>query len=209
LNFTKEVKLFTGLIEEVGKAKEIKRSSKGARLKVECHKVLEGTKIGDSVAVNGDCLTVVEIGNNYLSFDVSYETLTRTTLGLLKTGETVNLERALKLGDRLGGHLLLGHVDTTTKVLSIKREGEGFRFFFKLPGRFSHLIVEKGSIGIDGISLTVAELSKEHFTTAIIPLTYENTNLKHKKPGNTVNLEFDIIGKYLERFTAKYFKTLR
>ena len=196
--------MFTGLVEELGKVKEIKRSSKGAKLKVECRKVLGGTKLGDSIAVNGVCLTVVELGNNYLSFDISYETLSRTTLGLLKVGEAVNLERALKLGDRLGGHILLGHVDTTTKVLSIKKEGEGFRFSFKLPLQYSHLVVEKGSVGIDGISLTVAELFKEHFTTAVIPLTYQKTNLQYKRAGSTVNLEFDIIGKYLERFSSNY-----
>lgn len=191
--------MFTGLVEEVGKVREIKKSSKGAKLKVECKSVLEGTKIGDSIAVNGVCLTVVELGENYLSFDISYETLRRSSLSLIKPGSPVNLERALKLGDRLGGHILQGHVDTTTKITAIKREGEGYIFTFKLPKAYTHLVVEKGSIGIDGISLTIADIFPDSFTVAVIPHTFEKTNLKFKKPGDAVNLEFDIIGKYVEK----------
>jgi len=191
--------MFTGLVEEVGKVREIKKSSKGAKLKVECKSVLEGTKIGDSIAVNGVCLTVVELGENYLSFDISYETLRRSSLSLIKPGSPVNLERALKLGDRLGGHILQGHVDTTTKITAIKREGEGYTFTFKLPKAYTHLVVEKGSIGIDGISLTIADIFPDSFTVAVIPHTFEKTNLKFKKPGDAVNLEFDIIGKYVEK----------
>ena len=191
--------MFTGLVEEVGKVREIKKSSKGAKLKVECKNVLEGTKIGDSIAVNGVCLTVVELGENYLSFDISYETLRRSSLSLIKPGSPVNLERALKLGDRLGGHILQGHVDTTTKITAIKREGEGYTFTFKLPKAYTHLVVEKGSIGIDGISLTIADIFPDSFTVAVIPHTFEKTNLKFKKPGDAVNLEFDIIGKYVEK----------
>ncbi|MEO2065108.1 MAG: riboflavin synthase [Desulfurobacteriaceae bacterium] len=191
--------MFTGIVEEIGKVKGIKKGSKSSKLTIKCRAVLEGTRIGDSIAVNGVCLTVVEIGRELLTFDVSYETLKRTTLSLLKPGESVNLERALRLGDRLGGHILQGHVDTTTKVTSIKREGEGYRFSFKLPKEYSHLVVEKGSIGIDGISLTVAELLPDSFSVAVIPHTFENTNLKFKRSGNLVNLEFDIIGKYVEK----------
>ncbi|RKQ63418.1 riboflavin synthase alpha chain [Thermovibrio guaymasensis] len=191
--------MFTGIVEEVGKVKGIKKGSKSSKLTIECRVVLEGTRVGDSIAVNGVCLTVVEIGRELLTFDVSYETLKRTTLSLLKPGENVNLERALRLGDRLGGHILQGHVDTTTKVTSIKREGEGYRFSFKLPKEYSHLVVEKGSIGIDGISLTVAELLPDSFSVAVIPHTFENTNLKFKRSGSLVNLEFDIIGKYVEK----------
>ncbi len=191
--------MFTGIVEEVGKVKGIKKGSKSSKLTIKCRVVLEGTRVGDSIAVNGVCLTVVEIGRELLTFDVSYETLKRTTLSLLKPGESVNLERALRLGDRLGGHILQGHVDTTTKVTSIKREGEGYRFSFKLPKEYSHLVVEKGSIGIDGISLTVAELLPDSFSVAVIPHTFENTNLKFKRSGSLVNLEFDIIGKYVEK----------
>jgi len=191
--------MFTGLVEEVGKVVELKRFSSSGRLKVGCYRILDDVKEGDSVAVNGVCLTVVEIGVNYLVFDVSAETLRRTTVGTLKPKEAVNLERALKLSDRLGGHILQGHVDTTTKVMGIKREGNGFIFTFRLPPQFSHLVVEKGSIGIDGISLTVANLFADSFTVAVIPHTYENTNLKYRKPGELVNVEFDIIGKYVDR----------
>ena len=191
--------MFTGLIEEVGRVEEVKRSSKGGRLKVKCTKVTEDVKIGDSVAVNGVCLTATEVGKNYLTFDVSYETLKRSSLSLIRPGEAVNLERALKVGDRLGGHILQGHVDATTKITKIEREGDGFRFYFKIPRGFEHLLVEKGSVGIDGISLTVAELFKELFSVAVIPHTYENTNLKFKRAGDVVNVEFDILGKYVER----------
>ena len=194
--------MFTGLVEEVGKVVELRKRSKGAVLKIGCSRVVDGTKVGDSVAVNGVCLTVVEIGGNYLEFFVSSETLQRSNLGRLATGEPVNLERALKLGDRLGGHIVQGHVDAVTKVVGIKREGEGYRFLFKLPQAFVHLVVEKGSIAVDGISLTVASLEPETFSVAVIPHTYENTNLKWKRAGSTVNLEFDLIGKYVERMLS-------
>lgn len=191
--------MFTGLVEEVGEVKEIKRREKGALLTVKCRTVLEGTKIGDSIAVNGVCLTVTEVTKGSLSFFVSNETLKRSNLGGLHQKEVVNLERALKVGDRLGGHIVQGHVDTVTKITGIKREGESFIFSFKLPKEYSHLIVEKGSVAIDGISLTVASLNSDSFSVAVIPHTYENTNLKWKRVGNRVNLEFDLIGKYVER----------
>ena len=191
--------MFTGLIEEVGEVKEVRRRGKGALLTVRCSKVLEGTKIGDSIAVNGVCLTVVEMGKDFLSFFVSNETLQRSNLGELRPKTPVNLERALKVGDRLGGHIVQGHVDTTIKITGIKREGESFIFTFKLPKEYSHLLIEKGSIAIDGISLTVARLGSEEFLVAVIPHTYENTNLRWKRVGNRVNLEFDLIGKYVER----------
>ncbi len=191
--------MFTGLIEEVGTVKKIRKGGKGALLSVRCSKVLEGTKIGDSVAVNGVCLTVVEMGKEYLSFFVSNETLQRSNLGELRPKTPVNLERALKIGDRFGGHIVQGHVDTVTKITGIKREGESYRFIFRLPEKFSHLLIEKGSIAIDGISLTVASLKTDTFSVAVIPHTYENTNLKWKRTGDTVNVEFDLIGKYIER----------
>ena len=191
--------MFTGLVEEVGEVKDVRRRGKGALLSVKCSKVLEGTEIGDSVAVNGVCLTVVELGRDFLSFFVSNETLQRSNLGELRPKTPVNLERALRVGDRLGGHIVQGHVDTVTKITGIKREGESYRFFFKLPEKFSHLLIEKGSVAIDGISLTVASLGKETFSVAVIPHTYENTNLRWKRVGNSVNVEFDLIGKYVER----------
>ncbi len=191
--------MFTGLVEEVGKVRGILKRSGGVQLRVECSKVIEDSKVGDSICVNGVCLTVVEVKGSSLTFFLSPETLKRSSLYLLKVGDFVNLERALKLSDRLGGHILQGHVDATTKVTGIKREGESFRFTFALPRNFAHLLVEKGSIGIDGISLTVASISPNSFSVAVIPHTYENTNLKLKRTGDLVNLEFDIIGKYVER----------
>ncbi|WP_457754842.1 riboflavin synthase [Thermovibrio ammonificans] len=191
--------MFTGLVEEVGEVVRFGRSSKGGTLLVEAPLCSQGTKLGDSIAVNGVCLTVTKVEGNRLEFFVSPETLKRSNLSQLRPGFRVNLERALKLGDRLGGHLLLGHVDTTTKIEGIRREGDSFLFLFKLPRSFSHLLVEKGSIGIDGISLTVAGLFPTTFSVAVIPHTLNNTNLKFRKPGETVNLEFDVIGKYVVR----------
>ena len=195
--------MFTGLVEEIGRVLSLKKSFQSAVLKVGCQKITEDMKIGDSISVNGVCLTVVSFGKDSVTFDVSGETLRRSNIGILKTNDFVNLERALRFSDRLGGHILQGHVDTTTKVVGIKREGAGFLFSFKLPPAYRHLIVEKGSIGIDGISLTIAALFADTFSVAVIPHTYENTTLKFRKPGDIVNLEFDIIGKYVERM-CKY-----
>ncbi len=196
--------MFTGLVEEVGTVGEFRKVSREALLTIRCNKVTEGTIVGDSISVNGVCLTVVKITGDLLAFDVSFETLKRTNIGSLKVGDKVNLERALQVGARLGGHIVQGHVDTTTKVLSIKREQKGFTFQFQLPQKFKHLIVEKGSVGIDGISLTVAEITGSSFSVAVIPHTYENTNLKFRKPGDTVNVEFDIIGKYVEALVKNF-----
>ena len=195
--------MFTGLVEEIGRVLSLKKSFQSAVLKVGCQKITEDIKIGDSISVNGVCLTVVSFGKDSVIFDVSGETLRRSNIGILKTNDFVNLERALRFSDRLGGHILQGHVDTTTKVVGIKREGTGFLFSFKLPPAYRHMIVEKGSIGIDGISLTIATLFADTFSVAVIPHTYENTTLKFRKPGDIVNLEFDIIGKYVERM-CKY-----
>ncbi len=191
--------MFTGLVEEVGRVLSLKKSSQSAVLKVGCQKITEDIKIGDSISVNGVCLTVVSFEKGFVTFDVSAETLRRSNIGILKTKDFVNLERALRFSDRLGGHILQGHVDTITKVVGIKREGTGFLFSFRLPPAYRHLVVEKGSIGIDGISLTIATLFADTFSVAVIPHTYENTTLKLKRPGDIVNLEFDIIGKYVER----------
>ncbi|GAB6077109.1 riboflavin synthase [Desulfurobacterium crinifex] len=191
--------MFTGLVEEVGRVLSLKKSSQSAVLKVGCQKITEDVKIGDSISVNGVCLTVVSFEKDSVTFDVSAETLRRSNIGTLRTNDFVNLERALRFSDRLGGHILQGHVDTITKVVGIKREGTGFLFSFKLPPAYRHLVVEKGSIGIDGISLTIATLFADIFSVAVIPHTYENTTLKLKRPGDIVNLEFDIIGKYVER----------
>jgi len=194
--------MFTGIVEELGKVVKT-----GEKLTIQCNKVKEETELGDSIAVNGVCLTVVEMGNNYLSFNVSKETLLRSNLRFLKVGSFVNLERALKVGDRLGGHILQGHVDTVAMVKEVRREGGGFfKFSFELPFKYKELIVEKGSVGIDGISLTVAEIKYGYFSVAVIPHTYENTTLKFRKIGDMVNLEFDIIGKYVKAMIKNWNK---
>ncbi len=195
--------MFTGLVEEVGHIKEIIKKGKSAVLIVSCKKVTEGSKPGDSIAVNGICLTVTKIENGIISFDLSFETVEKTAFKFLKPKTAVNLERALKVGDRLGGHILQGHVDTTAKVTGIKKVGESYIFTLKVSPKFTNLIVEKGSIGIDGISLTITEIKQENFSIAVIPTTYKATTLKFRRPGDIVNLEFDIIGKYIERILNK------
>ena len=187
--------MFTGLIEDLGKVIDISVSSKGAELVVETK--LSDIKIGDSVAVNGACLTVTEIRGNKYSFDVSPETLKRTNLGLLKRGDYVNLERALKVGDRLGGHIVQGHVDFTSKIKALKFLGEHYELVIEIPNNWVSYIVEKGSIAIDGISLTVNYIRNNSAYINIIPHTYERTNLRFRKNGDWVNVETDIIGKYV------------
>jgi len=191
--------LFTGLVEELGSVIYLRKSRGGAELKIKAQTVLNGTKIGDSISVSGVCLTVTEIGRGELSFFTSLETLNRTNLKFLKPRDFVNLERALTPNSRLGGHIVQGHVDAVLKVIGIRREGEGFRFEFSIPQSYEHLLVEKGSVAIDGISLTVAEISRGKFSVAVIPHTYERTTLKFRRAGDLVNVEFDVIGKYVER----------
>ena len=191
--------MFTGLVEELGSVIYLRKSQGGAELKIKAQTVLNGTKIGDSISVSGVCLTVTEIGRGELSFFTSLETLNRTNLKFLKPRDFVNLERALTPNSRLGGHIVQGHVDAVLKVIGIRREGEGFRFEFSIPQSYEHLLVEKGSVAIDGISLTVAEISRGKFSVVVIPHTYERTTLKFRRAGDLVNVEFDVIGKYVER----------
>ncbi|RUM29338.1 MAG: riboflavin synthase [Aquifex sp.] len=187
--------MFTGLIEDLGKVIDISVSSKGAKLVVETK--LSDIKIGDSVAVNGACLTVTEIRGSKYSFDVSPETLKRTNLGLLKRGDYVNLERALKVGDRLGGHIVQGHVDFTSKIKALRFLGEHYELVIEIPNDWIYYIVEKGSVAIDGISLTVNYIRNNSVYINIIPHTYERTNLRFRRNGDLVNVETDIIGKYV------------
>ncbi|GAB6066366.1 riboflavin synthase [Aquifex pyrophilus] len=193
--------MFTGLVEEVGKVLDIKLSSKGAVLTVESG--FEDVKVGDSISVNGACLTVVKVGNKSLSFDVSPETLKRTNLGLLKRGDYVNLERALKVGDRLGGHIVQGHVDFTAPIRSLRFLGEHYELVVDVPEDSKEFIVEKGSIALDGISLTVNYVKGKSVYINIVPHTYNNTNLKFKKAGDLLNVELDIIGKYVVNYLKR------
>jgi len=187
--------MFTGIIEEVGSV----RSALPGRLVIAATKVLEDTKKGDSIAVNGACLTVTELSSDSFSVDVMPETLRRTNLGLLRPGDGVNLERPLAVGGRFGGHFVQGHVDDTGRVVSATREGEAYLLRFEAPKEIMRYIVRKGFIAVDGVSLTVVECDATSFTVSLVGYTTENTNLSGRKAGDVVNLEVDIIAKYVER----------
>ncbi len=190
--------MFTGLVESVGRVEGLLLSSEGGRLSVESE--LRDVSIGDSVAVNGVCLTAVKVEGGRLSFDVSEETLRRSNLSRLRRGDLVNLERALAVSSRLGGHMLQGHVDTTLRVLELSKKGEHWLLKIELPQEWRVYVVEKGSVGIDGISLTVNYVGADSFSINIIPHTYQNTNLRTRRVGDLVNVEFDIIGKYVVNY---------
>jgi len=192
--------IFTGLVIETGSVRRIDRRPDGALIVIAAGIVLEGTRIGDSISINGADLTVIELGSDYFSADASLETLRRTTLGNLAPGAGVNLERALAVGERLGGHMVQGHVDGTGKVLSIKPEGNARRVRIQYPVELGKYIAMKGSITVDGISLTVAAMvGADSFEVAIIPHTWQNTIIRYYKPGDHVNLEVDVLAKYVER----------
>jgi riboflavin synthase len=194
--------MFTGIVEELGSVTKLRREGDAARLTIGASAVLEGTVLGDSICVNGVCLTVVETGKKEFSADVASETLRVTNLGEMKTGARVNLERALQLSSRIGGHLVSGHVDAVGRVREKREEGNGWRIFFDAPDSVLRYVIRKGSIAIDGISLTVADVDKAGFSIAMIPHTAKLTTLGFKSAGNSVNLEADIIGKYVERLLA-------
>ncbi len=194
--------MFTGIIEEMGSVKGLRREAGAARLAVSASLVLEGTAIGDSICVNGVCLTVVEMDGSAFSADVAKETLKVTNLGDLRAGQKVNLERALRLSARIGGHLVTGHVDAVGRIREKKQEGNSWRMFIETPGNALPYIIKKGSVAVDGISLTVADVEKMGFSIAMIPHTAKLTTLGFKSAGDSVNLETDIIGKYVERLLA-------
>ena len=191
--------MFTGIIEEVGQVKSIKEGTISSTILVEASKVLENTKIGDSICTNGVCLTVIEINKNEFKADVMAETLRRSNLGSLKKGSKVNLERALTLQTPLGGHLVSGHIDGVGKIIEIKPEDNATWFYIELDKKLLRYVVEKGSIAIDGISLTVAYVDNRGFKVSIIPHTSKETILLTKKVSDEVNIECDIVGKYIEK----------
>ncbi len=191
--------IFTGLIMEVGRVRRLDRRAGGAYFQIECHKVLQGTKIGDSITVNGVDLTVTTLSDKEFTADASLETLSRSTLGELRVGARVNLERALGVGERLGGHMVQGHVDGTASLISTTPEGNAYRLRFRVPQSLMRYIALKGSICVDGISLTVAGLGDDWFAVAVIPHTWRETTLGELKPGDRVNLEVDVLAKYVER----------
>lgn len=187
--------MFTGIVEEVGRVSRV--GSEG--LTIEAEKVLEGTKVGDSINVNGVCLTVTGTEGRGFSVEVMPETRRRTNLGRLRPGDPVNLERALPVGGRLGGHLVQGHVDTTGRVLALAREEEALLVTFSASREEMSYIVEKGFIAVDGVSLTVVDRGPSWFRVSLVRYTIENTNLGRKRPGDLVNLEVDIMAKYAQR----------
>lgn len=196
--------MFTGIIEEIGTVRRIERGAAGARLTIAAKTVLEGTKLGDSIATNGMCLTVVSMTADSFSADVMAETLRRSSLGTLQNDSPVNLERAMPANGRFGGHIVSGHIDGTGTVASQKREDNAVWVTVRTPASMLRYIVEKGSIAIDGVSLTVAAVDETGFSVSIIPHTGAQTILLGKKPGETVNLECDVIGKYVEKLLAPY-----
>jgi riboflavin synthase len=191
--------MFTGLVEEMGNVKEKIKTGDGIRFRIKAAKVLDDLKIGDSVAVNGCCLTVVERDADYFGVDTIEETLKKTNLGALSEGSFINLERPLKVDDRLGGHFVLGHVDTTGVVTDIKTLSNSHFMTVEFGKEFRKNLIYVGSVAIDGVSMTVAEVTDTTFGVGIIPHTWDVTVFGKKKLGDTVNLEFDVLGKYVER----------
>ena len=190
--------MFTGIVEEIGTLRQVISGSSSGSIRISAKKVLENTKIGDSIAVNGVCLTVTSLSSDGFTADVMPETLRRTNLGSLKSGAPVDLERAMAADGRFGGHLVSGHIDGTGTIASLKNEGNAVWVQIKAPGPILQLIVEKGSITIDGISLTVASVSEDSFQVSVIPHTGSETILLRKKVGDMVNLENDIVAKYVQ-----------
>lgn len=191
--------MFTGIVEEMGTVRRLTQTPNRCELELAAAKVLEDTRIGDSIAVNGVCLTVIRMNDDGFTADVMPETLRRSNLGTLKPGSAVNLERAMVANGRFGGHIVAGHIDGTGKILSMQSERNAVLVTIGAAPEILRYIVEKGSIAIDGISLTVVKVTRSDFTVSLIPHTGEETTLLRHRPGEIVNLETDIIGKYVEK----------
>jgi len=207
--------LFTGLILELGEITSINRKSGGAVLSLKSNEIASTAKLGDSIAVNGVCLTVVKSGRKELSFDLSDETLRSTNIGSLNKGDAVNLEPSLSPDSKIGGHFVTGHVDTVGKIRSRVQSGDMLKFEIEAPSKVTDFLVEKGSVAVDGISLTVVDIIKDSFTLVIIPHTAKLTTLGFKGAGDSVNIEVDILGKYVAKFlqrredkNSRFMKTL-
>jgi riboflavin synthase len=194
--------MFTGLVEQKGKLLNKIPTGDGFQFEIEAKKVLEDLSIGSSIAVNGCCLTVVKRTVSSFFVDTIEETLNKTNLGVLKEGELVNLERPLKADARLGGHFVLGHIDTVGKIENIIELSNSHWITISYPEKFKHLLIYVGSIAIDGVSMTVAQLEENHFSVGVIPHTWKETIFSNKKIGDTVNLEFDVLGKYVEKIMS-------
>jgi riboflavin synthase len=194
--------MFTGIVEELGKVVYLNKTANAARLGVEAD-IFKNSKVGDSVCINGACLTIAKLDNKKAEFDVSQETLDKTYLGKLKIGEKVNIERALKVGDRFGGHFVTGHVDCVSKILGKKEKDDNMIFEFEIQPEFKRYIINKGSVSIDGISLTIAQAREGSFLAYVIPHTAKVTTLGLKSTNDLVNVEFDMFGKYAESMLDK------
>lgn len=192
--------MFTGIVEEIGTIKKVEKGAKSSKLTIEGKKIFEDLKLGDSVAVNGVCLTVTEYTKNTFTADVMNETISRSNLGDLKTGSRVDLERAMAADGRFGGHIVSGHIDGTGRIVKTEKDDIAVWYTIAADRKIMKYIIEKGSVTIDGISLTVARVTDTDFAVSIIPHTAKETVLGFKKPGDTVNLENDVVGKYIEHF---------
>lgn len=193
--------MFTGIIEEIGTVANIERGAKSSRITISAERIFDDLKIGDSVSVNGMCATAAKISGNTFTADIMAESMRRTNLGDLKKGSRVNLERAMQLNGRFGGHIVSGHIDGTGVIISQRREDNAVWLTVGAPENIMRYIIEKGSVAIDGVSLTVASVYSDAFAVSLIPHTAEETTLLSKRTGEKVNLECDIVGKYIERFT--------
>jgi riboflavin synthase len=191
--------MFTGLVREVGEVGWLRRTDQTVQMLIKAPRTANRAKIGESIAVNGCCLTVTAQRAGQVMFDLLAESLERTNFGSLKPGSPVNLERALRVEGRLGGHFVQGHIDCTAEVVAVEERGSDVRIDIQLPGEFARYLAFKGSVAINGVSLTVSAIDEKIFTVWIIPHTLENTNLGDLEPGDRVNLEFDILAKYVER----------
>ncbi len=191
--------MFTGIIEELGRVRQIEKRGDDARIAIEARTVMAGTNNGDSISVNGVCLTALDVEPDSFAADVSKETLLRSTLGSLSAGSPVNLERAVTPATRLGGHIVQGHVDARGKFLESESHGESWTFRIAYPKEIARYLVFKGSVAVEGISLTIANLTDDYFEIAVIPKTWEVTNFSQLQAGDEVNLEVDVIAKYVER----------
>ena len=191
--------MFTGIVEEIGKIQNVKKNVKSSVLTIEGNKIFEDINIGDSISVNGVCLTVTTFSNNTFTADVMNETISRSSLGQLKNGSSVNLERAISANGRFGGHIVSGHIDGIGKIIKIEKDDNSIWYTIAVKDNLMKYIVEKGSIAIDGISLTIAKVAVNDFSISIIPHTVQETILSHRSVGDIVNIENDVIGKYVEK----------
>ena len=196
--------MFTGLIEEVGRAVALTASDRGAQLQIDAPRIAKKIRSGDSISVNGCCLTLASRRGNRLTFDLLQETIARTNLKNLHRNDRVNLERALAANERFGGHFVQGHIDCVSPILSFEKEGANFRLELRLPSEFAHYVACKGSVAVNGISFTVAEILARSFVVWVIPYTKRHTNLERAKAGELVNLEFDILAKYVQRVLSPF-----